>query len=40
MATWLILEDDRFNFDRHFCPGMPHSAGACIHSSVVTVMLR
>ena len=35
MATWLILEDDRFNFDYcHFCPGMPHNAGV----SMATVL--
>ena len=41
MATWLILEDDRFNFD--YCH-LPWHASQCRslhgHSSVVTVMLR
>ena len=42
MATWLILEDDRFNFD--YCHFLPWHAAQCRslhgHSSVVTVMLR
>ena len=42
MATWLILEDDRFNFD--YCHFLPWHASQCRslhgHSSVVTVMLR
>src|SRR5207248_1002835 len=42
MATWLILEDDRFNFD--YCHVLPWHASQCRslhgHSSVVTVMLR
>src|SRR5499426_2281150 len=42
MATWLILEDDRFNFD--YCHFLPRHASQCRslhgHSSVVTVMLR
>jgi 6-pyruvoyltetrahydropterin/6-carboxytetrahydropterin synthase len=42
MATWLILEDDRFNFD--YCHFLPWHTSQCRslhgHSSVVTVMLR
>jgi len=42
MATWLILEDDRFNFD--YCHFLPWHSSQCRslhgHSSVVTVMLR
>jgi len=42
MATWLIVEDDRFNFD--YCHFLPWHASQCRslhgHSSVVTVMLR
>ncbi len=42
MATWLILEDDRFNFD--YCHFLPWHASQCRslhgHSSVITVMLR
>jgi len=42
MATWLILEDDRFNFD--YCHFLPRHASQCRslhgHSSVVTVVLR
>src|SRR5438876_843380 len=42
MATWLILEDDRFNFD--YCHFLPWHASQCRslhgHSSVVTVMVR
>lgn len=42
MATWLILEDGRFNFD--YCHFLPWHASQCRslhgHSSVVTVMLR
>lgn len=41
MATWLILEDDRFNFD--YCHFLPWHTSQCRslhgHSSVVTVML-
>ena len=42
MATWLIVEDDRFNFD--YCHFLPWHASQCRslhgHSSVVTVLLR
>lgn len=42
MPTWLILEDDRFNFD--YCHFLPWHASQCAslhgHSSVITVMLR
>jgi len=42
MATWLIIEDDRFNFD--YCHFLPWHASQCRslhgHSSVVTVLLR
>ena len=42
MATRLIVEDDRFNFD--YCHFLPWHASQCRslhgHSSVITVMLR
>ena len=42
MATWLILEDDRFNFD--YCHFLPWHSSQCRslhgHSSLLSVMLR
>lgn len=42
MPTWLILEDDRFNFDySHFLPWHTSQCASLHgHSSVITVMLR
>ncbi|MGE3541480.1 MAG: 6-pyruvoyl tetrahydropterin synthase family protein [Candidatus Tectimicrobiota bacterium] len=41
MATWLILEDDRFNFD--YCHFLPWHSSQCRslhgHSSLITVLL-